>query len=78
MIEESRLTEDINEVNEDEVEQFTRYFHSAIGDALIELCIEGVDPIPCEIMIPTNIIPQNPEEMVAKNIEFFRERIKKN
>jgi hypothetical protein len=76
MLEESGLTEDINEVNEDEVEHFTRYFHSAIGNALIELCIEGIDPIPCEIIVPKNTIPQNPDKMVTEAVNFFRNRKK--
>jgi hypothetical protein len=72
LLDESGLIEEFNKVNEDEVEHFTRYFHSAIGNTLIELCIEGAEPIPCEIIIPTNIIPQNPEKMVAEAVNLFR------
>lgn len=51
-----------------------RYFHSAVGNGLVELCIGGFDPAPCEIIIPVNIIPQAPEEMVALALEQFRKR----
>jgi hypothetical protein len=52
-----------------EVEQYTRYFYSVIANGLVELCIDGIDPVPCEVVIPMNIVPQIPEEMVAKALE---------
>ena len=45
-----------------------------MASSLVELCIEGVDPVPCEIVIPVNIIPQVPEKMVAAALEQFRRR----
>jgi len=59
---------------EQDVEDYTRYFHSVIGNRTVELSIEGVEPVSCEIVIPHNIIPQAPEEAVAKAIAEFRRR----
>jgi hypothetical protein len=42
------------------------------ANALVELCIDGLDPVPCEIVIPVNIIPQAPEKMVTLALEQFR------
>lgn len=74
MLEEGGISEQFNEVTEAEVEHFTRYFHSVVGNTLVELCIEGVDPVPCEVVIPMKIIPQAPETMVALALEQYRQR----
>jgi len=74
MLDEGGVTEQFNEVTEADVEHYTRYFHSVVGNALVEVCIEGVDPVPCEVVIPVNIIPQVPEEMVTLALEQFRQR----
>jgi hypothetical protein len=74
LLEECGVTDRFNEVTESEVEHFTRYFHSVVANSLVELCIEGFDPVPCEIVIPVNIIPQDPEKMVAAALEQFRRR----
>lgn len=72
MLEDGGVSEQFNEVTEVEVEHYTRYFHSVVANRLVELCIDGVDPIPCEVVIPVNIIPQVPEEMVLKALAQFR------
>lgn len=74
MLEEGGVTDHVSEVTEAEVEHYTRYFHSVVGNALVELCIDGVDPMPCEVVIPVNIIPQAPEKMVTLALEQFRQR----
>lgn len=74
LLEEGGLTEQFNPVTEADVEHYTRYFHSVVGNALVELCIDGVDPVPCEVVIPVNIIPQAPEKMVELALEQFRQR----
>lgn len=72
MIENGGLTEEYNELTETDVEHFTRYFHSVVGNALVELCLDGVDPVPCEVVIPRNVIPRAPEEAVAEALEKHR------
>jgi hypothetical protein len=74
MLEDGGLTEQFNPLIEAELEHYTRYFHSVVGNSTVELCIDGYDPVPCEVVIPVNIIPQAPEKMVALALEQFRLR----
>ncbi|QOZ85227.1 MULTISPECIES: methylamine utilization protein MauJ [Chromobacterium] len=61
------------EITEQDIEDFTRYFHSVIGNGTVELRIKGnVEPVDCEVVIPVNIIPQAPEEAVQRALEQFR------
>ena len=60
------------EIGEEDVEDYTRYFHSVVGNRIVELTIEGAEPVDCEVVIPVNIIPRAPEEAVAHAIEQFR------
>lgn len=61
-----------NDITEQDVEDFTRYFHSVIGNRIVELAIEGAEPVNCEVVIPVNIIPRSPEEAVDLALEQFR------
>ena len=74
MLEDGGVTDQFGEVTEADIEHYTRYFHIAVGNGLVELCIDGFDPVPCEIIILVNIIPQAPEEMVILALEQFRKR----
>ncbi|WP_156970768.1 methylamine utilization protein MauJ [Andreprevotia chitinilytica] len=60
------------DTTEQDVEDFARYFHSVIGNRIVELTIEGAEPVDCEVVIPINIIPQAPEDAVAQALEQFR------
>ena len=60
------------EIGEQDVEDYTRYFHSVLGNVTVELRIQGVfEPVDCEVVIPRNIIPQIPEEAVKRALEQF-------
>jgi hypothetical protein len=61
-----------DEIAEQDVEDYTRYFHSVVGNRTVELTIEGAEPVDCEVVIPVNIIPRAPEEAVAQALEQFR------
>lgn len=74
LLEDGGLSEQFNSIDEAELEHFTRYFHSVLGNAQVELCLDGVDPVPCEVVIPVNIIPQAPEKMVSLALEQFRRK----
>ena len=60
------------DVSEQDIEDYTRYFHSVIGNRIVEVAVDGVEPVSCEVVIPVNIIPRAPEEAVAQAIEHFR------
>ena len=57
---------------EQDVEDFARYFHSVIGNRMVELSVDGAAPVDCDVVMPVNIIPQVPEEAVARALEAFR------
>ncbi len=59
-------------ITEEDVEDYTRYFHSVVGNGTVELAIEGAEPVDCDVVIPVNIIPQVPDEAVARALEHFR------
>lgn len=60
------------EIEEEDVEDYTRYFHSVVGNRILELTIEGAEPVDCEVVISVNIIPRAPEEAVAQALEHVR------
>lgn len=60
------------EITEEDVVDYTRYFHSVVGNRIVELGIEGAEPVDCEVVIPVNIIPRAPEEAVAQALEQFK------
>ena len=61
-----------DQATEQDVEDYTRYFHSVLGNGTVELTIEGAEPVDCEVVVPVNIIPQAPEEAVALALDQFR------
>lgn len=57
---------------EEDVREFYTVFHRVNGNAVVELRIEGREPVDCEVVIPVNIIPRNPEEAASEAVEAFR------
>jgi hypothetical protein len=64
----------LDHATETDIEDFARYFHSVIGNRTVELSVDGAAPVDCDVVIPVNIIPQVPEEAVARALEAFRQR----
>jgi len=64
MADEARITAE-------DVEDFTRYFHSVLANRIVELEIQGTEPVDCDVVIPVNIMPRSPEEAVAEALEQF-------
>lgn len=65
---------DANTDDEDDVRVHTHFFHSVIGNATVELRVAGLEPVDCEVVIPVNIIPRNPEEAVRDALADYRRR----
>ena len=38
-----------------------------------ELAIGGLEPVDCEVVIPVNILPQNPDTAIEEAVERFRQ-----
>ncbi|MCW2005418.1 hypothetical protein FHY30_004262 [Xanthomonas arboricola] len=66
------LQSDEHRPNEQDVRAFYTVFYRVIGNAVIELLLEGREPIDCEVVIPVNIIPRNPTDAVEEAVEAFR------
>lgn len=71
----SLLQNDEHKPTEDDVREFYTVVHRVIGNAVVELRIEGREPVDCEVVIPVNIIPRNPEEAVAEAVAAFRRQL---
>lgn len=72
-MEQSSLTRnDLHSPIEQDIRDFITILHKVIGNAVVELRIEGCDPVDCEVVIPVNIIPRNPEEAVEEAVAAFR------
>jgi hypothetical protein len=59
--------------DETDVRAYATYFHRVIGNAVAELAIGGLEPVDCEVVIPVNIIPQNPDTAIEEAVERFRQ-----
>ena len=68
----SILENDRHPVCENDVRAFVTVFQSVLGNAVVELCIDGREPVECEVVIPVNIIPRIPSEAVEEAIDAFR------
>jgi len=60
---------------EQDVRDFYYMLHSVVANAVVELRVVGCDPVDCEVVIPVNIIPRNPEEAVEEAVEAFRRQL---
>lgn len=65
--------------SEQDIEDYTRYYYSAMGNGIVELRIKGAtEPVNCEVITPVNLIIKEPVEVIVKHtVEKFR-RNKKN
>jgi hypothetical protein len=63
---------DAHTLIEQDVRAFYTVFHRVIGNAIVELLIEGREPVDCDVVIPMNIIPRDPIEAVEEAVEAFR------
>lgn len=63
-----------NQVSEADVRAYATYFYNVLGNGKAELAIADLEPVDCEIVIPVNIIPQNPNQAIEEQIERFRQQ----
>jgi len=70
-LEEGGLIED-TPLNENDVEAYATFFYNALGNGVVELISENLEPVDCEVIIPVNIIPPAPETAIAEAKERFR------
>jgi hypothetical protein len=61
-----------NEPNEDDVVSYYTFFYNILGNRIAELTCGDIEPIDCEIVIPVNIIPPNPDDAIKEAVQRFR------
>lgn len=71
----SLLKNDRHSPCENDVRALSTIFHHVIGNAVVELSIEGLEPVDCEIVIPVNIFPRVPAEAIEEAVEAFRQQM---
>lgn len=67
------------EISEDEVRTFYTFFYKTFANGIVELTIEGKEPIECETYIPTNIMMRKSvEQAIEDDVKSFQDRVSKN
>jgi hypothetical protein len=59
------------------VRAYATFFYRVITNKVVELICDEVEPVDCEIVIPVNIIPPNPETAIEEAVIRFRNASKK-
>jgi len=57
---------------EADVMSYATFFYKVLGNGIAELTCGDMEPIDCEVVIPVNIIPPNPDEAIAEAVQRFR------
>ena len=73
-IEDGGLLYGENEPEEVEMISYATFFYEVLGNGIAELTTSDLEPIDCEIVIPVNIIPPNPEEAIKEAVQRFRNK----
>ncbi|RON15940.1 hypothetical protein BK660_26725 [Pseudomonas brassicacearum] len=58
--------------NEEDVRAYATFFYKVLGNGVAELTCGNIEPIDCEVVIPVNIIPPDPDKAIDEVIEKFR------
>lgn len=61
-----------NNPEEKDVVSYATFFYHVLVNRIAELTHGDLEPIDCEVVIPTNIIPPNPEEAIKEAAQRFR------
>jgi hypothetical protein len=59
--------------DEADVLAYATFFYRVLGNGIAELTCGEIEPIDCEVVIPVNIIPPNPDEAIEAAVRRFRE-----
>ncbi|UDN22254.1 methylamine utilization protein MauJ [Aeromonas veronii] len=71
-LEEGGLLWGAEEPNEQDVQAYATFFYNVLGNGVAELTCSGFEPVDCEVVIPVNIIPPNPDEAIQQALNKFR------
>jgi len=71
-LEEGGLAYGENTPEEADVASYATFFYHLLGNGRAELTNGDFEPIDCEIVIPVNIIPPNPDDAIKEAVQRFR------
>lgn len=57
--------------SEADARAFATYFYNVLGNERVELYIDNLAPVDCEIVIPVNILPPNPATAIENYVTTF-------
>ncbi len=72
-LEEGGLINSETPLEEIDILSYYTFFYKVLGNGIAELTCEDKEPIDCEVVIPVNIIPPNPEEAIREALQKFRD-----
>jgi hypothetical protein len=61
-----------NAPEEADVVSYATFFYHVLGNRIAELTYGDLEPIDCEVVIPVNIVPPNPEDAIKDAVRRFR------
>lgn len=70
----SGLLYESDALDAEDVRAFATFFYKVLGNGIAELTLDGIEPVDCEVVIPVNIMPPNPDEAIAETIRRFIEQ----
>jgi hypothetical protein len=60
--------------DESDVKAYATFFYKVLGNGIAELTFGALEPIDCEVVIPVNIIPPDPDQAIAEAVRKVLER----
>lgn len=57
---------------EADVVSYATFFYKVLGNGIAEITCGDIEPIDCEVVIPVNIIPPNPDDGIKEAVQRFR------
>ena len=61
-----------NAPEEADVVSYATFFYKVLGNGIAELTCGDIEPVDCEVVIPVNIIPPNPDDAIKEAVQRFR------
>ncbi|MGE8048397.1 methylamine utilization protein MauJ [Pseudomonas monteilii] len=58
--------------SEEHVRAYATFFYKVLGNGVVELGVEGLEPVDCDVVIPVNIMPPDPDRAIEEQVEKFR------
>ena len=78
-LEDGGLSHGVIQVNESDVRAYSTFFYKVFTNGIVELTIEGREPVNCEVIIPVNMMMKTSvDEAIEGQVERFRKENRGN